>query len=72
MSSLYGAECSKNYRISKMPQIPLLESLGVYQGGVVGKIATYPFGGPVLLLIDHREVAVGKKVAKQIQVEGAC
>lgn len=72
MDSLYSVESSKNYQIIKMPKIPLLESLGVYQGAVVEKNASYPFGGPVLLLIESREVAVGKKVATQIFVEGVC
>ncbi len=71
MSSLYSAEKTKEYQILEMPNIPLLHTLGLFQGAIVKKITTYSFGGPVLLMVDSREVAVGKNFATKIMVEQA-
>ncbi len=70
METLYQAKSTENYRVVEMPCIPLLHTLGVYQGAIVEKVTNYPMGGPTLLLIDSREVAVGKKFAQKITVEG--
>lgn len=69
MSSLYQVQCASRYKVTEMPTIPLLHTLGVYQGAIVEKVATYSLGGPVLLMIDSREVAVRKKFAREILVE---
>lgn len=69
MSSLYQASNHSHYKILEMPNIPLLHTLGVFQGATVEKISTYALGGPVLLMIDSREVAVGKHFALEIEVE---
>ncbi len=69
MDSLYTAIEHKKYHVKELPEIPLLQSLGVFQGAIIEKTHTYGFGGPVLLMIDNREVAVGKNYAKEIKVE---
>lgn len=69
MTSLYQATNQSSYSIAEMPDIPLLHTLGVFPGAIVTKITTYSLGGPVLLLIDSREVAVGKSFALEIMVE---
>lgn len=69
MNSLYSAKDDLQYKITEMPEIPLLHTLGVFTGGIVKKMNTYALGGPVLLLIDRREVAVGKEFALKIMVE---
>ncbi|MFI3114747.1 MAG: FeoA family protein [Clostridia bacterium] len=69
MSVLYEVENNKTYIVTKALELPLLSSLGVYEGSVVEKCTTYKHGGPVLLLIEKREVAVGRDIAVQIEVE---
>lgn len=69
MSILYETANQKSYLIIKAPDLPLLSSLGIYEGSVVEKCNTYKHGGPVLLMIEKREVAVGRDIAMQIEVE---
>lgn len=69
--NLYEANKSnKNkYRVTSVPDIPLLESLGISTDTVVTVNNKYAFGGPVLLRVDTATIAVGKDVAEQILVE---
>lgn len=47
---------------------PLLESLGLRVGKRVRVRTRQLFGGPVILEIDGRTVAVGRAVAREIEV----
>lgn len=69
MTTLYAVENEKKYKITSVPDVSLLQMLGVFEGSVVSKKNTYGFGGPVLLVIDAREVAIGKNYAQKILVE---
>ncbi len=69
MLDLYTAEINKTYLVNTMPEIDLLNSLGVFEGAEIFKKSTYKMGGPVLILIDNREVAIGKDTALLINVE---
>lgn len=68
MGNLYQAENGKQYQIDELTDNKLLHSLGIYQGAYVEKINTFAMGGPVLLMVDQREVAVGKTYALTITV----
>ncbi len=68
MDNLYQAENGKHYYIEALGDNKLLHSLGIYQGALVKKVITYALGGPVLLMVDQREVAVGKAYALAISV----
>jgi len=46
-----------------------LENLGLRQGKVIEKISANPFRGPVVVRIDHLELAIGHGMASYIQVE---
>ncbi len=70
MSIVYTAPKGARYRIKAIPDSPLLPSLGIFEGAIVTKKTTYRLGGPVLLDIQSREVAIGKDLATQIKVEG--
>ncbi len=67
--NLYKLENEKQCTIKTVPTLDLLKSLGVFEGAVVTKKFTYNMGGPVLILIDNREVAIGKDLAIDIEVE---
>ncbi|WP_409967616.1 FeoA family protein [Bengtsoniella intestinalis] len=69
MASLYHAPSGSRYRILSLPSSPLLQSLGVFQGAIITKRSTYKLGGPVLLDIQSREIAIGKDLALQVAVE---
>lgn len=75
MASLYQAPNASRCRVITIPNAPLLQSLGIFAGAVVTKKTTYALGGPVLLDMQSRDVAIGKGLAVDIQVEieeGAC
>lgn len=69
MENLHSVPHGCVYLISSVPDVPLLHSLGVYEGATVRKQNTYGLGGPTLLVVDTREVAIGKKYATQILVQ---
>ena len=43
-----------------------LRSIGIREGKVITLRATHPFGGPVVLEIDHRQSTVGRTMAEHI------
>lgn len=69
MRILYECKNNEEYIITHTPNVHLLSSLGVFEGSKVIKKATYRNGGPVLLNIEGREVAIGKGLALLIEVE---
>lgn len=67
--NLYTSENNHTYRVLDIPQVAMLNTLGVFKGGLLIKKATYKFGGPALVEISGREVAIGKDIALNIEVE---
>jgi ferrous iron transport protein A len=43
-------------------------ALGISQGKIIKKVSSLKFGGPIILLIDRANVAIGKSMAKKIIV----
>lgn len=68
--NLYDAHSTDELQIQSVPQIHLLESLGLTQGTKVKIQNRYALGGPILLRVeDAFAVALGKDVATQITVK---
>lgn len=67
--NLYDTKSGSKYRVIHTPEVAIIHTLGIYVGGVVGKSNTYKFGGPALIEINGRSIAIGKDIAKLIQVE---
>lgn len=66
---LYNSTNHQTYQVTSIPDASLLNSLGVFTGAKILKKDTYKMGGPVLISINSRDVAIGKDLAIQIQVE---
>jgi Fe2+ transport system protein FeoA len=67
--NLYDAKKYEKFTVASIPKIDLLENLGICAGTSISLCARYIFGGPVLLRIeDSYTVALGKEIAKQIEV----
>ncbi len=66
---LYNSNNDEWYQVIDIPDMALLNTLGVFVGAKILKKFTYKMGGPVLILINSREVAIGKDLALKIQVE---
>lgn len=45
-----------------------LEALGLREGKTVTKVSGMPFCGPVCLVLDGRQIAIGHGVASRIEV----
>jgi len=68
-TNLYDAKKNTVLSVVSVPNIGLLESLGVREGSHISMQNRYALGGPVLLRVeDAYSVALGKDIAKQITV----
>ena len=67
--NLYSADKGGVFQVTKLPNVGLLENIGLRKGTKVSVEHRYALGGPVLLNIeDSFSVAVGKDIATQITV----
>jgi len=46
-----------------------LESMGIRPGKVITKLSSQPMGGPVTVLVEGRQVAMGRGIARRVEVE---
>ena len=67
--SLYKAEKNSILQIVSIPNVILLEHMGLRNGARIKICNRYIFGGPVVIQVEDTYVlAIGKDVAKHIQV----
>ncbi len=45
-----------------------LEALGIRPGKIVCRISSQPMGGPVIILVDGRQTALGRGMATMLNV----
>jgi Fe2+ transport system protein FeoA len=70
MTNLYSAEKSRPLQVTHVPNIKMLENIGVRCGTSLTVQTRYGMGGPVLIHIENAyNVALGKDIAVQIGVE---
>jgi Fe2+ transport system protein FeoA len=70
MINLYETKKNGTFHVVSVPDVGLLQSLGLRVGTKVRVESRYAFGGPVLLRVeDSFAVAVGKDIATQIAVK---
>lgn len=69
--SLYTAPDNCCYTVSEVPDLKILNSLGFYPGTAVYKKKRFKLGGPVLINLATREIALGKDIASAISVKEA-
>jgi len=68
--NLYDAKTKGTFQVSAVPNIGLLQNLGLRIGTQVKIQNRYALGGPVLLHVDGAfVVAIGKDIATQIAVK---
>lgn len=67
--NLYHGKAGTNYIIKSTPENGMLDSIGILEGAKIKKIASYKMGGPVRLALGTRNIAIGKKIALNVQVE---
>ncbi len=69
MCRLNKADKGRFYTVVSVPDVSMLQALGIRKNDVIYKKHSYLFGGPTLLEIDAREVAIGNQIAALIDVE---
>ncbi|MCL2616693.1 MAG: ferrous iron transport protein A [Defluviitaleaceae bacterium] len=70
MINLYEAKTSGTFQVVSVPNIGLLQNLGLRVGTSILVQNRYALGGPVLLRVeDSFAVAIGKDIATQIAVK---
>lgn len=69
-NSIYYARDNSQYVITSTPDLGILKSLGIIKNASVQKVFTHKLGGPVLLRVGSREIAIGKDIAEKIMVGG--
>lgn len=69
MNNLYKSLPKKSYIVKNTPNVFLLNSLGIFEGSKITKKHTYKLGGPVIVEINLRDIAIGKDLANLIEVE---
>lgn len=70
VKNLYYAKDNQKYIIADVPDIGLLKSLGIVKNATVRKKMTHKLGGPVLLMVESSQIAIGKDIAEKILVRG--
>ncbi|NLM03680.1 MAG: ferrous iron transport protein A [Clostridiales bacterium] len=66
---LYNLGKNKKCKIEKIPSNHLLKSLGVREGLTVSIMSKQPLGGPVIIQMGKRSLAIAKDVAEKIHIE---
>ncbi|WP_318785080.1 FeoA family protein [Methanimicrococcus hacksteinii] len=69
--NIYTAQNNTEFVVESVPDAALLSCLGIYPKSVIRKSHCYKLGGPVILHLSSRKVAVGKDLASQIIVREA-
>lgn len=46
-----------------------LESMGIRKGRHIRKIASQPFGGPLIIEVNGSKISLGRNIAAKIEVE---
>lgn len=60
------------YKVVKAPEIYLLSILGVREGIIFEVQSIHPLGGPVVVKVGNRSIAIARDVAEDILVKEVC
>ncbi|AFS77430.1 FeoA family protein [Gottschalkia acidurici 9a] len=67
--TLYELDKSRKCILAKTPGNSLLNSIGVREGKKVSMVTKQPLGGPIVVQVDKRNIAISKDIACQIEIE---
>ena len=75
MTTLLEVPINENVYLSTIPGGKLrvkLSQVGLYPGDCIRVVRVAPLGGPLLVEVHGREIALGRGVAAKILVEAEC
>ncbi len=66
------SSCKKHctYEVQDLPNLHLLKALGLREGINLKVQSKQPLGGPIVVMIGNRSIAIAKSLAKDIIVKG--
>ena len=67
--SLYKIKKSTDCIIETVPAQKILEALGIRKGVSVKVLVRQPFGGPIVIRVGQRDIAISPEYAKLITVK---
>ena len=66
---LYTVKKNQRVRLLSMPDDQQLTQIGLRQGMTLTVISRHPLGGPIVVRIEQRDIAIDKILACAIDVE---
>jgi len=70
LSELQSGNCARFISVEGGKRlVGTLRQYGFYPGEQIRIVRIAPFGGPILVEINRREIALGRKVAGKVRVE---
>lgn len=70
LSELQSGNCARFVSMEGGKRLTgMLRQYGFYPGEQIRVVRIAPFGGPVLVEINQREIALGRQVAEKVRVE---
>ena len=69
--NLYNMPSDTVCSVRSIPESDLLKSLGVIPGATIRKLSSYRGGGPAMICLGDRHIAIGKKIAEKVII-GNC
>ena len=66
---LYTVKRNQRVRLLSMPEDQQLTQIGLRQGMTLTVISRHPLGGPIVVRIEQRDIAIDKVLACAIDVE---
>lgn len=73
LTSLSQAPCNRMLMVVSVNCDPRwerrFEAMGIRKGRYIRKIASQPFGGPVVIELNGSKISIGRNIAAKIEVE---
>lgn len=66
---LYTVKKNQRVRLLSMPDDQQLTQIGLRQGMTFTVISRHPLGGPIVIRVEQRDIAIDKHLACAIDVE---
>lgn len=67
--SLYNCKKNQTYKILHCPLNDYLKAIGVIEGTECSILTKQPLGGPLIIRINERDIALDKDIALSITAE---
>ncbi len=67
--NLYETTDGIKYMVKSVPENELLRFIGVRKASIVQVLTKQPFGGPIVVKLKNRNIAIDKMLAEKMEME---